>query len=112
MGFDTNTNYSIGTGSNSNNAQVIIFEDRDPTADDTNYPIKKQWFNSTLNNFWILESFDTTSGYPQAVWEQFGTSMEDIEQYAVLVGGASSTINSITPDASTTKVSGVWGIFS
>jgi hypothetical protein len=104
MGFDNNTNYSIGTGSNSNNAQVIIFEDRDPTAEDTNYPIKKQWFNRTLNNFWILESFDTTSGYPQAVWEQFGTSMEDIEQYAVLVGGASSTINSITPDASTTKV--------
>jgi hypothetical protein len=104
MGFSTNTNYSQATGSNSNDAQVIIFETRDPTADDTNYPIRKQWFNKELNNFWILESFDTSSGFPQAVWEQFGTSMEDIEQYAVLVGGDSSTIASITPDASTTKV--------
>lgn len=104
MGFTTNVNYSQATGSNSNNGQVILFEARDPTASDTAYPIGKQWFNTVLNNFWILESFSTTSGYPQAVWEQFGTSMEAITQYAVLVGGASSTIASIAPDASTTKI--------
>ncbi len=104
MGFTTNVNYSVATGANSNNGQIILFETRDPTASDTAYPVGKQWFNTVLNNFWILESFSTSSGYPQAVWEQFGTSMESITQYAVLVGGASSTIASITPDASTTKV--------
>lgn len=104
MGFTTNVNYSQTTGSNSNNGQVILFEARDPTSSDTRYPIGKQWFNTTNSNLWILQDYTSASGILSAVWQQFGTSMEAITQYAVLVGGSDSTIASITPDASTTKV--------
>jgi len=81
-----------------------MFETRDPTNSDINYPLKKQWFNTTNHNFWILAGFTTTSGQLQATWEQFATSIEGVEEYAVLVGATGSTIASITPDASTTKV--------
>ena len=104
MGFDTNFNYSVANGANSNNAQVIIFQSYGPTSSDINFPIGKIWVDTSTSNLWILQNFVTTSGYVQANWIHVGTSLGPIEQYAVLVGGASDTIESITPDASTTKV--------
>ena len=104
MGFNTNFNYSVATGANSNNAQVIIFEADSPTSDDINFPIGKIWIDTATSNVWVLQDFTSTGGVVQANWIHVGTSLGPIEQYAVLVGGASDTIDSITPDASTTKV--------
>lgn len=104
MSFNINNNYSVSTGSNSNDAQVIIFQTGSPTTSDINFPIGKIWIDTSTSNLWILQDFTSTSGYPQANWIHVGTSLGPIQQYAVLVGGASDTIASITPDASTTKV--------
>lgn len=47
---------------------VDVFESRDPTPQDVNYPIQKKWFNTALGSYFILSSFNTTSGVIQANW--------------------------------------------
>lgn len=99
-----NVNYSVATGGNSNDINIIYFSTVDPTAYNYNFPIQKKWYNTVNRSLWMLESFDSTSGFPLANWVNLGTSLENVDQYAVLVGGANHTIDSIIPDASTTKV--------
>lgn len=99
-----NNNYSVATGTNSNASQIIYFSASDPTVNNVNFQPGQVWFNTSNGNFLVLEGFSTSSGYPQATWVNVGTSLGNVAQYAVLVGGADHTISSITPDASTTKV--------
>src|SRR5579872_5548224 len=75
MGFSTNINYSVATGGNSNNAQVIYFSTVDPTINNTQFPIGKLWFNTTDNNIWILVDFTTSTGVPLANWQSIGSDL-------------------------------------
>lgn len=58
---------------------ITFFSERDPTSYDLNYPIQKRWFNTVLNNEWILVSFTSFNGLLQANWQPisfFGESLE------------------------------------
>lgn len=66
--YPTNNVYGVNTNSTSTDAFVTHFDTRDPTSNDFNYPLQKRWFNTDLNNEWILKGFTTISGFLQAEW--------------------------------------------
>jgi hypothetical protein len=82
--------YTQGTGSSSSNPFIEFFSDRDPTTNDTNYPIQKRWFNVTSNVEWILVSFTTTNATLQANWQEITTASEALLQFTAGNGATGS----------------------
>ncbi len=62
--------YAIASGSSSTSAFIEVFETRDPTSNDINYPVQKRWFNTLSSSEWILVNFSTITGDYQANWVQ------------------------------------------
>ena len=106
----TNQTYSIATGANSTAPFVIHFSSRDPTAQDVNYPVQKQWVNTTSQKFWILSGFSTSNGVITADWLLFPQGSATAETLTGNSGGAvspdgSSNIN-VIGDGSTITIAG------
>jgi hypothetical protein len=64
-----NLGYVVANAVASTNPFVEEFMTRDPTPDDTQYPIQKRWFNTIDNIEWILVGFTSMGGLLQAIWE-------------------------------------------
>jgi hypothetical protein len=89
--------YTQGNGSSSSSPYVELFSERDPTANDTNYPIQKRWFNVITNTEWILVSFTTTNANLQANWQEISTASEAVLEFT---GGTGTTRFPVVPNAS------------
>jgi len=63
-----NNTYTSNAGLSSSSPFVDVFETRDPTGNDTQYPIQKKWLNTATSNFWELVRFTSSGGILQAVW--------------------------------------------
>ncbi len=90
--------YTQGTGSSSSSQFIEFFSERDPTANDTQHPIQKRWFNVTTNTEWILVSFTTTNAILQSNWQEITTASPAVLSFT---GGVGSTgIFPVTPNVS------------
>jgi hypothetical protein len=47
---------------------VVIFQAKDPTVNDTQYPIQKIWLNTITENFWFLKNFNKSGEITTANW--------------------------------------------
>lgn len=66
-------------GYNTNTSNfVMVFETRDPTANDVNYPIQKMWVNTTAGKTFVLVGYDTYLGYLQANWLNITVASNDL----------------------------------
>jgi hypothetical protein len=66
-------------GYNANTSNfVMVFETRDPTSDDVNYPIQKIWVNTAVGKTFVLIGFDTSLGYVQANWLNITVASNDL----------------------------------
>jgi hypothetical protein len=79
MGFNPGANLYVGSwGTRAENVEVpIIFRNptgqpRNPTAQDTSYPIGKRAINPTENSEYSLTSLTSTAGIMSAVWTLLG----------------------------------------
>jgi hypothetical protein len=63
-----NEGYSQSSGTASSDPFITIFQTRDPTPFDFQYPVKKRWVNLSEPSEWILTGFNNTSGQSLAVW--------------------------------------------
>lgn len=70
--------YSTNGNQLTTDPYVIIFETRNPTPQDVNYPQQKQWLNTTINKLWILTSFNTTTGTVLANWTDVSSAVADV----------------------------------
>lgn len=68
-----NNVYAVSNGTTSTNPFIDIFEDRDPTDYDFNYPQQKKWLNTTTNEYWILKNFIPSASSVLANWEKIGS---------------------------------------
>jgi hypothetical protein len=68
-----NNLYGVSIGTSSTNPFVDIFESRDPTVNDVNYPIQKKWLNTTSGTFWELQNFVSSNGLVTANWIKIGS---------------------------------------
>jgi hypothetical protein len=93
-------NYSIAYGASSNSAQIPVFKNRAPTAQDSKYPLGKPWIYPASNAAYLLTSL---SGNPVvASWLSLGTA-----------GGALNSLSDgstvVTPTAGSIEILGTAG---
>lgn len=77
-----NTNPTVNTsldalsvGRTSASPFITVFENRDPTSADVNYPIQKRWVNLSVPGSateWLLQSYSNTTGQLTANWVPLG----------------------------------------
>ncbi len=91
--FPPNMVYTIANGASSTNPFVEIFETRDPTQFDVNYPIQKRWYNTLTNIEFILVGFTSIGGVLEAVWMPFSA------QGALLRVGVPNGDTPVEPDS-------------
>lgn len=72
-------NYTQGTGTSSSDPFITVFSNRDPTANDFNYPIKKRWINTVNITEWVLTSFSNVTGQTLANWLQLANQTSDFK---------------------------------
>ena len=60
--------YPVANAITSSNPFVVVFQTRDPTTADIQYPIQKVWLNTTAETFWFLQNFTTSNGQVFAHW--------------------------------------------
>lgn len=82
---------SVGTVSTAN---IVIFQ-RDPTPNDTNYPIGRFWLNQQLDSLFYLNHLSNASGELQATWATISVE-------SLLVSLSGSDTPSVPVFASTT----------
>lgn len=68
-----NNVYSQNSGSSTNNPFITVFETRDPTAYDFNYPVQKRWVNTVNETEYVLLGFTSTPTATLANWALIGT---------------------------------------
>jgi hypothetical protein len=91
----SNELYASSSATTSSNPFVVVFQTRAPTVNDIQYPIQKVWLNTTLNDFWFLKNFNTSSGITTATWIPMSTSTA-VETLTGNTGGA------VPPDGANT----------
>lgn len=69
----SNVLYPVANAGVSSNPFVDVFNTRDPTTSDVQYPVQKKWFNTASNGYWILTGFITTNAIITAVWEKISS---------------------------------------
>lgn len=57
---------------------VWVFETRDPTPQDVNFSVQKQWLNRTTEKLWVLTGFVSQNGEVLAQWDEISSSDSDI----------------------------------
>lgn len=78
---------ALAVGRTSSNPFVDVFNDRDPTPQDINYPIQKKWLNTATNDFWELKALPGANGITTAVWVRIGASSSIVETLTGNTGG-------------------------
>ncbi len=68
-----NNVYSQNSGSSTNNPFITVFETRDPTPYDFNYPVQKRWINTVDETEHVLLGFTSTPTATLANWALIGT---------------------------------------
>lgn len=66
---------ALASGRSNSDPFITQFSTRDPTANDTNYPIQKRWYNTDLDNEWILVDFTSFNGLLQANWQSVSSAL-------------------------------------
>lgn len=79
---------ALAVGRSSTNPFLTVFETRDPTTGDVNYPIQQRWFNTTKDAEWILIGFSVISEVKTAIWRLISNSSADTETLTGNTGGA------------------------
>lgn len=102
--------YGIGIGASQTNPFLTVFDVRDPTQDDVNYPVQKRWVNTTDNSEYILVNFSSTATNLLANWEKLASGTATTEKLQGNSGGPVSPNGSqiifVQGDASTINVVG------
>lgn len=88
-----NLNYGIANGSNSTSVFITQLQNRDPTANDVNYPVTKRWVNVTTGKEFILANFTSYGGSTLANWIN-------------LTNGTAGNIDSLSGESGTNPVFG------
>ena len=70
--------YSTNGNQLSTDPFIYVFETRDPTVSDINYPIQKLWINTTTEKLFCLTNFTSSTGTIQANWIEISSSTADI----------------------------------
>lgn len=83
-----NNVYSQNSGSSTNNPFITVFETRDPTPYDFNYPVQKRWINTVDETEYVLVSFSSTPTATLANWALIGTGGISIHTVTGNSGGA------------------------
>lgn len=68
-----NLNYVVANAEAPSTPFVEMFSARNPTPNDINYPIQKRWFNTVLNQEYLLVGFTSMGGVLQAIWRNIST---------------------------------------
>lgn len=88
MTFQPGANLNtVAFGNRPENVEVPHIDTRDPTSQDTRYPLGKVWVNTVGESSFILCNLTTVSGITTAVWST--------------TGGASDAVGSLTGDTGT-----------
>jgi hypothetical protein len=74
-----------------------VFQQRDPTPSDLQYPIQQRWFNKATDSEWLLVGFTSFGGLLQAQWVNLFAAGQAIKSITI---GATD----ILPDLSTGEV--------
>lgn len=96
--------YSIAVGTAQSDAFITIFNTRDPTPLDTQFPIQKRWYNTASMAEFILVGFNSTSGTPLAIWDPIAGGGASSQTLTGNSGGA------VPPTASNINVIGTGSI--
>jgi hypothetical protein len=87
--------YPVANAITSSNPFVVVFQTRDPTTSDIQYPIQKVWLNTATENFWFLQNFTTSAGVLSAHWVPY-SGITTVETLTGNTGGAvPPTLNNI-----------------
>lgn len=54
---------------------ITVFETRGPTPQDINYDVTQRWFNTALNEEWILVNFNTVNEVTTANWQPIASTL-------------------------------------
>lgn len=73
----TNT-FSTQSYRPSTDAFVDIFETRDPTSLDVNYPIQKKWINTSAGKMFVYTGQTTANGVVEAIWTDVTIANADL----------------------------------
>jgi len=100
-----NTVNTVATGGTSTNVFIYVFQTRDPTIYDIQYPVQKKWLNTTNGKEYILTGYSTLNGVTAANWLLVG-SQTAVEKLVGNTGGAVSpnTSNEISVLGDTTTI--------
>lgn len=99
--------YTQGWGASPNLVSYPHLDVRDPTAQDTNYPIAKTWLNKTTGAYWILTALVASSGIVSATWSELqsstsgailpvpegGTGVGTLTAHGVLIGEGTAAVH-------------------
>lgn len=75
----SNNLYPVANATTSSNPFVDVFNTRDPTPYDFNYPTQKKWLNTLTDVFWMLEGFTSIGGVVLANWVRIGGTLGLVE---------------------------------
>lgn len=64
--------YLVASAIGSTEPFVEVFQDRDPTPNDTNYIVQRRWLNTSTFVEWMLIGFTSFGGLLQGVWVPLG----------------------------------------
>ena len=104
---------ALAVGRTGSDPFITYFSTRDPTSNDVNYPVQKRWFNTALDNEWILVNYTNSSGQLLANWQPVSHSSAVTETLTGNSGGpvavdGANNIN-VVGDATTINIVGVPG---
>lgn len=83
-----NVLYPVANAGASDNAFVDVFNTRDPTVNDVQYPVQKKWLNTSTNGLWELLSFVSSAGVVTANWQKIASGVATTETLTGNSGGA------------------------
>ncbi len=72
-------------GNRAENVEVPTIQTRDPSVNDTKYPLGKRWINKTGNTAWDLTSFSSIGGILQATWSSGGNAPATTTSYGLVL---------------------------
>jgi hypothetical protein len=80
---------ALAVGRSSTAQFITVFQNTNPTTGDVNYPIQQRWFNTALNEEWILIGYNISGEIKTAIWRPIAaSSMTIVETLTGNTGGA------------------------
>lgn len=87
--------YTSAFGSRPENVEVPVYQTRAPTEADWNYPIGKQWIDTSGLASYILLSVTSSAGINTATWENTGGGSTSLDSLSGDTGTATPTAGNI-----------------